>query len=77
MKQVLIWGYLIDWGVMVMSLIAKIEQTVLKLGISLTLLALTFLVHTGIRGGIMYPQILKPLLNLKVLSRSNKVKTER
>ena len=59
MKQVLIGGYLIDWGVMVMSLIAKIKQTVLKLGIFLTLLASTFLVHTGIRGrGIMYPQIL-------------------
>ena len=51
MKQVLIGGNLIDWGVMVMSLIAKNKQTVLKLGISLTLLALTFLVHTGIRGG--------------------------
>ena len=76
MKQVLIGGNLIDWGVMVMSLIAKNKQTVLKLGISLTLLALTFLVHTGIRGGgIIYPQILKPLLNLKFLSKSNKRKT--
>ena len=72
------WGYLIDWGVMVMSLIAKNKQTVLKLGISLTLLALTFLVHTGIKeGGIIYPQISKPLLNFKFLSKSNKIKTER
>ena len=59
MKQVLIGGNLIDWGVMVMSLIAKNKQTVLKLGISLTLLALTFLVHTGIRGGHNLPTNIK------------------
>ena len=37
MKQVFIGGYLINLGVIVMSLIAKIKQTMHKLGISLSL----------------------------------------
>ena len=36
-KQVLIGGYLIDWGVILLTLIAKIKQTMHKLGISLSL----------------------------------------